>query len=91
MLAEIKALADIISAEKGLDKLEILVQNPKVKSYLHAITIDIDYTEKEFELTGVSLEQLSDEKRLAYLYRPGAPNGADLSPTAKITEIEKDL
>ena len=89
MLAEIKALADIISAEKGLDKLEILVQNPKVKSYLHAITIDIDYTEKEFELTGVSLEQLSDEKRLAYLYRPGAPNGADLSPTAKITEIEK--
>lgn len=89
MLAEIKALADIISAEKGLDKLEILVENPKVKSYLHAITIDIDYTEKEFELTGVSLEQLSDEKRLAYLYRPGAPNGADLSPTAKITEIEK--
>jgi len=58
MLAEIKALADIISAEKGLDKLEILVQNPKVKSYLHAITIDIDYTEKEFELTGVSLDAI---------------------------------
>ena len=89
MLAEIKALADIISAEKGLDKLEILVENPKAKSYLHAITIDIEHVEKEFKLTGVSLEQLSDEKRLKYLYRAGAPNGADLSPTAKITEIEK--
>lgn len=89
MLAEIKALADIISAEKGLDKLEILVENPKAKSYLHAITIDIEHEEKEFKLTGVSLEQLSDEKRLKYLYRAGAPNGADLSPTAKITEIEK--
>lgn len=89
MLAEIKALADIISAEKGLDKLEILVENPKAKSYLHAITIDIEHKEKELNLTGVALEQLSDEKRLAYLYRPGPPNGSDLSPTAKITEVEK--
>lgn len=89
MLAEIKALADIISAEKGLDKLEILIENPKAKSYLHAIIIDIEYVENEFKLTGVSLEQLSDEKRLVYLYRPGAPNGADLSPAAKITEAEK--
>jgi len=89
MLAEIKALAEIISAEKGLDKLEILVENPRAKSYLHAVTIDIGYEEKNLQLTGVSLEQLSDEKRLDYLYRPGAPNGADLSPTAKITKIEK--
>jgi CRISPR-associated protein Csh1 len=89
MLAEIKALADIIAGEKGLDKLEILVENPKVKSYLHAITIDIEHDEKGFTLSGVSLEQLSDEKKMDYLYRRGASGGADLSPTAKITEVNK--
>ena len=89
MLNSVKELGELISSRKNLSKLDSLIENPKVKSYLHALVIEIDINTDRETLNGVSLEELSDEKRILYLYRSGTPRGIDQSPTSKITEVEK--
>jgi len=89
MLSAIKDLAVLTSEEKKIDPLSTLVENPKSGSYVHAFVIEIEMARDCARLEGVALEQLSEEKYLKYLYRPGSPRGADLSPSAKITEIDR--
>lgn len=89
MLNSIKELGEFIAGQKNLSKLASLLENPKVKSYLHAIVIEIDIESGEGTIKGISLEQLSDEKKMLYLYRSGTARGTDQTPIAKITELEK--
>lgn len=89
MLNSVKELGELINSQINLSKLEALVENPKVKSYLHAIIIEIDSSFGEIKLKEISVEELSDEKKMLYLYRSGTSRGIDQTPTSKITEVEK--
>jgi len=75
---------------EGKSELDVLVQSPKEKKKCtHLITINLQNTTSPLSFSGISVEELSEEKKMLYLYKEASPNGPDFSPTCKITEVEK--
>jgi CRISPR-associated protein Csh1 len=77
--------------EKDLNNpLSILVENPNVKgNYKYILKIAFDYNTLEY--LGVYIDEFDKSNMLKLMYKAGASNGADFSPTSKITEPEKTL
>lgn len=89
MLSAVKDIGKLIIEREGRDLLSILVEDPDSNgSYKKVITIVLEQKDKVFELAGVETEEYDSAKIMKYLYRSGAANGADLSPTARLTEPE---
>lgn len=77
---ENKALTDFIS---------ILVENPASnETYKHVFCIKLIY-DQDFKFNGIEHQEYSKEKITKYLYKRGSSNGPDITPTARVTEIEK--
>ena len=71
--------------KKGGGMLEIFVEDPSDGGkYPHTIGIKVDLATKSYE--GLELDEYRDDLKLKYLYRKGSSKGADLTPTAKITD-----
>lgn len=86
MLSAVKDIGKLIIEREGRDTLDILVEDPDSNgSYKKVITIIVEQKEKGFEFAGVETEEYDSGKIMKYLYRSGAANGADLSPTAKLS------
>ena len=76
--------------EKSIDEpLEILLDNPANKNSKGVLFILLDDTDEEFQYHGIEVEEYSKDKLEKYLYKKGAPNGTDITPTSMITEIKK--
>lgn len=73
------------------DPLDIIIEDPATSSaYKHVLAIILNETENGFEYGGIQQEEYSKEKKEKYLYRRGDANGADRTPTSRITDdIEK--
>jgi CRISPR-associated protein Csh1 len=71
------------------DPLEILIDNPANKDTKNILFILLDEENGEFKYHGIDIEEYSKEKLKNYLYKKGAPNGTDITPTAMITTPEK--
>jgi len=93
MLSSVAQIGNYLIKEEGKDlsnPLSILVENPNVKgNYKDILKISFDYNTLEY--IGVYIDEFDRSKMLKLMYKAGAPNGADFSPTSKITEPEKTL
>lgn len=86
MLSAIKQLGQLIIERDSKDALDILIEDPDSSgNYNNVIIIEIEQNKDDFILSGVGLEQYNKAKKMKYLYKKGAANGADLSPTAKLS------
>lgn len=82
MLDAIKEIGEFKRNKIGKDELSTLVENPNNNgAYKNVITINFN---EDLSFNKVDLEQFDSSKIDKYLYRKGASNGADISPTAKI-------
>lgn len=93
MLSSVAQIGNYIIKNEGKDlnnPLSILVENPNVKgNYKDILKITFDYNTMNY--LGVNIDEFDKSKILKLMYKAGAPNGADFSPTSKITESEKTL
>ena len=93
MLSSVAQIGNYLIKEEGKDlsnPLSILVENPNVKgNYKDILKIVFDY--KTLKYLRVSIDEYDGSKILKLMYKGGPSNGADFSPTSKITEPEKTL
>jgi CRISPR-associated protein Csh1 len=93
MIQAIKELGEFKLKEEGRDTsnlLSILVQDPNQDGkYPKVLVAVFKKVNNRFKYSHTSIEDTSKSKIEKYLYRRGASNGPDYTPTAKITEVEK--
>lgn len=86
MLSAIKELGELIIEREGRELLDILVEDPNSNgNYNKVITIVFAQKNKSVEFLDVEQEQYDNYKKMRYLYKSGAANSSDLSPTAKLS------
>ena len=93
MIEAVKEIGEY-SLEKAGRRLEdptdIVIEDPDSNgTYKHILGIRINKNEKVFEYAGIELEEYSKSKINQYLYKQGASRGTDLTPTGRVTEIDK--
>ncbi|MCC4767136.1 TIGR02556 family CRISPR-associated protein [Methanosarcina sp. DH1] len=72
------------------DFVSILVENPASnETYKHVFCIKLVSCQKSFEFNEIEHQEYSKEKIVKYLYKRGSSNGPDITPTARVTEINK--
>lgn len=90
MLSAVKEIGKLVIEREGRQPLEVLVEDPNSNgSYKKVITIVLEKKEREIEFVGVELEDYDSAKKMKYLYRSGAANGADFTPSAKLAKDPK--
>src|SRR5690606_31973266 len=76
---------EILNKER--DELALFVENPNENgAYNTVLEITID---KNFNYEGINVTEFKKEFILKYLYKRGASNGADYTPTSKLVTPEK--
>lgn len=93
MIEAVKEIGEY-SLEKAGRRLEdptdIVIENPDSNgTYKHILGIKVNKNESGFEYAGIELEEYSKSKIKQYLYKQGASRGTDLTPTGRVTEIDK--
>ncbi len=93
MIEGIKELGEIKLKMEGRDLsdlLSILVQDPNQDGrFPKTLCIVFKKTKKGYKYNSIRIEETSKLKINKYLYHRGASMGADITPTAKITDIGK--
>ncbi|MGB2727816.1 MAG: TIGR02556 family CRISPR-associated protein [Halobacteriota archaeon] len=78
------------SLDNPTDLLNILAEDPaSSEAYKHILAIKLNKKENGFEFVDVDLEEYSKSKIRQYLYRRGSGNGPDITPTSRVTEVER--
>jgi CRISPR-associated protein Csh1 len=78
------------SLDNPSDLLDTLAQDPaSSETYKHILAIKLNKRATGFEFVDVDLEEYSKSKIRQYLYRSGSGNGPDITPTSRVTEVEK--
>ena len=93
MIEAIKDIGEYYIAEKGWDlndPVEIFIEDPASSpNYKNVLLIILNKTECRFDYGGIRQEEYSKEKVEKYLYKGKKGNATDLTPTSKITELDK--
>jgi len=72
------------------DPTDIVIEDPDSNgTYKHILGIRVNKNENGFGYAGIELEEYSKSKVKQYLYKQGASRGTDLTPTGRVTEIDK--
>ncbi len=93
MIEAVKEIGEY-SLEKAGTRLEdptdIVIEDPDSNgTYKHILGIRVNKNENGFGYAGIELEEYSKSKIKQYLYKQGAARGTDLTPTGRVTEIDK--
>ena len=102
MIISVKRIGELIAKEEKKDLLNVLIENPNSKPlgrypvefkgrYPYVIYIQFERIADSVKFIEVGLEDFEKSKILKYLYKKKGGNSPNLSPTSKITEIEKTL
>jgi len=90
MIEAIKEIGEIIIQREKKDQMEIMVEDPNISGkYTQVVTIILEKRGNQVSFEEVDREEYDSSKKMRYLYRSGAANGPDFSPTAKLTEPQK--
>lgn len=90
MLTAVKEIGELVIEREGREPLEILVEDPNANGrYKNVAAIVFAQQGERLEFAGVEQEEYETVKKMRYLYKSGAANGPDFSPTAKLTAPEK--
>lgn len=91
MIDAIKNLGEYALARKGMkldSPLEILIENPAANdTYKHVLIILLKNKGAAFEK--IENAGYSKDRKYQYLYKKGAANGPDVTPTSRVTDIDK--
>lgn len=92
MLEAIKDIGELEHSRTGSD-LDVLIEDLSTnKNYSHMLLITFEVRDGHVtKYIGTDLEEISSTRKKQYLYRRGAPNGCDATPTSLITDSEKTL
>jgi CRISPR-associated protein Csh1 len=91
MIEAIKEIGEYALKREGKnvnDPLNILVNDPTNRNTTSILFITLENGGNRFEYNGVNIEEYSKDKLEKYLYKKGAPNGTDITPTSMITTVE---
>ncbi len=92
MLDAVKEIGDIVLGKKISDPLETLLEDPNAEGkYKNVFCLTFEEKEGKYQYKGIEREEYSIDKIVKYLYRSGPKNGANFSPSTKVTEIDKTL
>lgn len=87
-MESVKMIGEVTTDSDNL--LNVFVQDVSGNGrYGNGLEITFEETKDKFMYKGINLIQYDDENKLRYLYRSGSSRGADITPTAKVTGIEK--
>ncbi|MEA1865296.1 MAG: TM1802 family CRISPR-associated protein, partial [Euryarchaeota archaeon] len=93
MIEAIRAIGEYALQKEGKqleDPVAIIVEDPASSpTYKHILAVIINKRENGFEFGGVRHEEYTKEKIGQYLYKRGSSKGSDLTPTSRITEVQK--
>ncbi|RZB29564.1 MAG: CRISPR-associated protein Csh1 [Candidatus Argoarchaeum ethanivorans] len=93
MIEAIKEIGEYYLKKEGKhlnDPVDIIVEDPASSpAYKHILAVIINKTETGFEFGGVRHEEYTKKKIGQYLYKRGSSKGSDLTPTSRITEVQK--
>ena len=91
MIEGIKEIGEYSLEKKGKNinnPLSILVDDPANRFTKNILFIALESENNEFIYKGIEIEEYSRDKINKYLYKKGAPNGTDITPTSMITTVE---
>ena len=87
MITAVKDIGEILLEREKKEPLDILIENPDSGGkYDTALVLEFD---KDLKFQKVKAEELKKENYKIYLYKRGASQGVDFSPTSRITTVEK--
>ncbi|MDI3535047.1 MAG: CRISPR-associated protein Csh1 [Thermosediminibacterales bacterium] len=87
MLSAVKEVGKLVIEREGRSLLDVLIENPNSNgSYKKVIAIVLEQKNGQVRFAGVEQEDYEEAKVARYLYRKGAARGADITPTARITD-----
>lgn len=90
MIQALKIIGEYAKDNSGENLLRQLVDNPNSNgNYEKVLLILFEKRDSEIKYKGVEVEEFDEEKLDKYAYKQGTPRGGDLTPTLKITEIDK--
>lgn len=77
--------------KENLDTIDVLLDAEKLKKRTKkVILVELDeVSQNNFEFNKVSLKEYDPKDNIKYLYKRGAPNGTDITPSCLITELDK--
>lgn len=90
MISAVREIGMLSLKMSGKDVLSTLIETINQNKYPNMLVIELE-DDEQFGFLKIDLEETNAIGYEKYLYRKGAPNGANFSPTAIITEPEKTL
>jgi len=90
VIEAVRTIGDYIQRkDDGGDSLSIYIENPNSNGkYKYVLTIILNETDGDYSFSHVSMDEFRDYN--LYLYKKGAPNGTDATPTSKVAgNLEK--
>lgn len=92
MIHAIQELGKFYNDVKKRQGLELIIQDPYERgNYPNLLLILLEKADKGFRYAGIRHLENSAARRQKLLYRRGASGGADLTPTAKVTNLDKTM
>lgn len=88
MIQEIYKIGKSLSSVDG-DPVLKYIERSKLSNTKKVLCIKFNISGGSTSFERIDLEDYSDDNAIRYLYRPGASNGPDVTPTSIITEIKK--
>lgn len=87
LLNAIYKLGKLYLEKEGLDEIEVLLDSKNIGTVLSINLIEDEVGNFTYE--SISQEDYDEHKKRLYLYKKGSSNGANISPSSLITDIEK--
>jgi len=90
MIEALFAIGNVIETKDELEEFIDEIGSSDKYDYVYKITFDInDITNPIF--IGIEPEEYSSDKKMKYFFKGGKGNKSDLTPTTRITEVDKTL
>ena len=90
MIHALKMMGEYAQEKSDESLLSQIVENPNSNGkYKTVLVIVFKEEDGEVVFDKVRVEEFSKQKLDKYAYKKGSPRGGDLTPTSKITDLEK--
>jgi len=86
MIKAVSELGEYLIGREGKEPLSILVEDPRTK---YVLSIVLRKVMDGYEYEKVELGEFQAQNKERYLYRRGASQGADVTPSSIITDLER--
>jgi len=90
VIQALKAMGDYVQENSNESLLSQVVDNPNSNGKYNTVLVIVFKEEDgEVQFDEIRVEEFTKQKLDKYAYKYGSPRGGDLTPTSKITDLEK--